>query len=840
MAKDIKFNIRLTVDGKQQLVTVATDAEKLRNQLENAQNDATRLRRSLLEFSNITTIFNSLSSSIQQINSVTRGLVQAYSVQEQNERRLAEVMRERMGASDETIQSMYKLASAQQELGVIGDEVQLAGMQQVATFLHQSSSIATLLPAMNNLIAQQKGLAATEQDAQTIGNLMGKAMQGDVTALRRVGISFSAAQAEVMKYGTESQRAATLAQIITDNVGNMNAELAKTDAGKLKQHANALGDMAEAVGKVLMPYQSLLHTLGTVGMAAMGMGSIISSVRGVFVALVAVTKASTYTMIEHKVATWADAAATKMNALARTMLGNTTLFATASTRALTAATAALYAVLSAGVIIAIMAVVSAIKQWTAKTEALTRAEEEEKQTAEEAKSVHEQAVRAYEDARSQLQQNIIKLREFKGNKEQERRIVEEMNNTYGRTMGYYSTVADWYKTLTSNSKIYCQQLINEVKIHELAAKAAALDRNIRSITTDENGRTRMYSNKRRIVYTQGGTAGGTIVAGSEPSDLDKAQAAVNKFSRERRAALKEMESLASKNATLGQKLFTGSTTEPGFNSTTNVTPTVRTSPKATKPEPVESVPLMNIQETQTSSSASNAIIGKISTNPLDLMQHQVDRVKAIHEQAQGFLDLRDAGVLSAEAVSKAIEELNKELDALGAKKIDVGIEDGKTKKEGKALSEVAKSVNEIGNALSSVGSSLKMPELNVAGIIAQVVANLALSMSQALTKTPKGFFGWLAMGATGVAQLLSMTAAIKGATKYAEGGIAYGPTLGVFGEYPGASHNPEVVAPLNKLRSMIQPAGAGGVVEMRIRGTELVGVLHNQRGVSSRSRKLLS
>ncbi|MFW5928179.1 MAG: hypothetical protein ACOCSL_03165, partial [Thermoplasmatota archaeon] len=38
---------------------------------------------------------------------------------------------------------------------------------------------------------------------------------------------------------------------------------------------------------------------------------------------------------------------------------------------------------------------------------------------------------------------------------------------------------------------------------------------------------------------------------------------------------------------------------------------------------------------------------------------------------------------------------------------------------------------------------------------------------------------------------------------FADGGLAYGPTLGLFGEYPGARSNPEVVAPLSDLNNMI-------------------------------------
>ncbi len=111
-----------------------------------------------------------------------------------------------MNATADDIQGIKDLASAQQELGVIGDEVQLSGAQQIATFLKQKESLATLLPAMNNLLAQQNGLNATTQDAVSVGNLMGKVMQGQTSALTRVGITFDEAEEKVLKYGTESER----------------------------------------------------------------------------------------------------------------------------------------------------------------------------------------------------------------------------------------------------------------------------------------------------------------------------------------------------------------------------------------------------------------------------------------------------------------------------------------------------------------------------------------------------------------------------------------------------------------------------------------------------------
>lgn len=193
---------------------------------------------------------------------------EAYQIQIEGETKLATVMRQRMGASAKEIQQIKDLCSAQQALGVIGDEVQLSGAQQLATFLKQTSSLNTLIPAMNNLIAQQKGLNATTEKAYMVGNMMGKAMQGQASALRRVGITFNDAEEKVLKYGNEQQRAAMLAQIITNNVGQMNQSLAATENGRLKQVSNTLGDIKETAGgavtRVLTVFLPALQSLCSV------------------------------------------------------------------------------------------------------------------------------------------------------------------------------------------------------------------------------------------------------------------------------------------------------------------------------------------------------------------------------------------------------------------------------------------------------------------------------------------------------------------------------------------------------------------------------------------------
>ena len=173
--------------------------------------------------------------------------------QAQAEDKLTEIYKARMGVGKKAVKSTLALASAEQELGVVGDEVQIAGAQQLATYAKYPSTVNTILPALNDLLVQQKGLNGTQEDAVGLANLFGKAMMGQTGALKRAGISFTEAQEEVLKYGTEEEKAAMLAEVVSQNVGDMNEEFAKTDAGKIQQAKNALGDMGEEIGAILLP-----------------------------------------------------------------------------------------------------------------------------------------------------------------------------------------------------------------------------------------------------------------------------------------------------------------------------------------------------------------------------------------------------------------------------------------------------------------------------------------------------------------------------------------------------------------------------------------------------------
>ena len=238
-AQNKEFNKRLDeVNG--QLDTLGKKAEK------SAQSTSSAFR-------SMAAVLSSLG-----IAKLLGDMNKAYTVQMLNETKLETVMRNRIGATEEEIASVKRLTAAQQQIGIIGDEIQLAGAQQLATFATSAKTIETLIPAMNNLMAQQNGFNSTESSAVSVANLMGKALNGQASALTRVGITFNEAQEQILKYGTEAQRAATLAEVITQNVGNMNEALRNTTQGELQALKNDFGDLKEEIGATFQPLLGVL------------------------------------------------------------------------------------------------------------------------------------------------------------------------------------------------------------------------------------------------------------------------------------------------------------------------------------------------------------------------------------------------------------------------------------------------------------------------------------------------------------------------------------------------------------------------------------------------------
>lgn len=116
---------------------------------------------------------------------------------------------------------------------------------------------------------------------------------------------------------------------------------------------------------------------------------------------------------------------------------------------------------------------------------------------------------------------------------------------------------------------------------------------------------------------------------------------------------------------------------------------------------------------------------------------------------------------------------------------------------------------------------------------AMIAAGMA---SEALKAIAWNGIGGIIAGAALIAATSAAKAALQNVTAFAAGGIVSGPTLALVGEYSGASNNPEVIAPLNKLRSMLEPTDLSAkslYLETKVKGKDLYialrGVEHEKR-----------
>jgi hypothetical protein len=129
-----------------------------------------------------------------------------------------------------------------------------------------------------------------------------------------------------------------------------------------------------------------------------------------------------------------------------------------------------------------------------------------------------------------------------------------------------------------------------------------------------------------------------------------------------------------------------------------------------------------------------------------------------------------------------------------------------------------------GITLKAVEKALKSihPAIAIAGGIALVALGSVFKAGAARIGGGGGG-GRRAMGSSVGGYAGSTSGVVTG---FANGGIISGPTMGLVGEYPGARQNPEVIAPLNKLQSIIGKSSNGGNIkvtgEVRVDGQDLL------------------
>lgn len=216
------------------------------NQMKSANNS---LENSLGKLKNILGTTFSFLAVKKGIEDTTK----AFFAQENAEKRLESIAKQVLNANNAQISGLKKLASELQKVSVIGDEVSISGMSQLATFKLSTDSIAKLTPALQTLAVAQYGTNVSQEQIIQTANLLGKSYQGMSGALSRVGITLDETQEQMLKTGTEEEKVATLTNIVNQNFGNLAQSMRNTNQGSLQAFKNAWGDLYETIGGKIAP-----------------------------------------------------------------------------------------------------------------------------------------------------------------------------------------------------------------------------------------------------------------------------------------------------------------------------------------------------------------------------------------------------------------------------------------------------------------------------------------------------------------------------------------------------------------------------------------------------------
>lgn len=200
------------------------------------------------------------------------------------------------------------------------------------------------------------------------------------------------------------------------------------------------------------------------------------------------------------------------------------------------------------------------------------------------------------------------------------------------------------------------------------------------------------------------------------------------------------------------------------------------------------------------------------------------------DAAQSTDDIIQRAAETVGNYKREIQELPPAMENMAAKWQDASDAVGATLESGlgDALLNIGESFGSMLSGAAESGDGLRVVLGGIADVMKEV-GKLIIQAAVAMIGIKKAFnFGNPITAIIAGTALIALASAFKSqlakkaTPKLAEGGLAFGPTLAVVGDNPGASSNPEVIAPLDKLKSMMGGNNVNVTGEFRIRGTDLV------------------
>jgi len=185
------------------------------------------------------------AAAFTAIGTAAFGAAKAAADDQQSQKTLADQIRRTTGATDEQIASVENFISKQQLLtGVTDDELRPA----LAGLVRATGDVNTSQQA---LILAQDIASATGKDLASVSNELGKAFNGQIGALTKLGVPLD-------ESAVKSKNLTELVKALQEQFGGAAADAADTFSGRLKILQVSLGEAVEGIGYALLPFAERL------------------------------------------------------------------------------------------------------------------------------------------------------------------------------------------------------------------------------------------------------------------------------------------------------------------------------------------------------------------------------------------------------------------------------------------------------------------------------------------------------------------------------------------------------------------------------------------------------
>jgi hypothetical protein len=239
-------------DHIKKYATLINSTKKKIEELETATKSCNEKSESMFKsVFNAQLLMKGLGMAKNAVMNFAKESTEAYQQHNVAKTQLSAVMRNTMNASEGDVKDVVDFTGEEAKKGVISKSVQLGGAKELATYVTEKDSLKSLIPVLNDAIAHQYGLNASQESAASMASMFGKVLDGQTGALARNGYRFDEAQEKILKTGTEYERVAVLAEVVSQSVGGVNAALAATPEGKAKQTAIEYEEVQLRVGELM-------------------------------------------------------------------------------------------------------------------------------------------------------------------------------------------------------------------------------------------------------------------------------------------------------------------------------------------------------------------------------------------------------------------------------------------------------------------------------------------------------------------------------------------------------------------------------------------------------------